>query len=135
MSLDWNLSKIEGHQEMCWVDHPDHPGDKKKQRMWHITEALIWATISVDMGEITALNWKEFAARLRLVEQANGPFFWDSNDRKVPQYITPEQVKQHIGLKTNVFYLTRKKWAVEFVERQLVPMINGIERKEENEES
>jgi hypothetical protein len=51
MSLNWNIEKI--HERLI-VDG----------KMDSVTEALIWATMAVDIGDITEKNWKEFYFRV-----------------------------------------------------------------------
>ena len=82
MSLDWNLSKIKNNKEVCW----------KNGLMKAETHELIYSTIAVGMGEITEKNWREFLSRLNCWEMVHG-----FNRTK------PETVRDHIGLRTNVF--------------------------------
>ena len=74
-----------------------------------ITKCLVFATISVGIGEITEDNAPEFFARLRIVEELSGRFL--SGPSTEDLYIKPEDVHAHIGLSTNVSYETREEWA------------------------
>lgn len=71
-----------------------------------LTNSMIWATLYVNMREITEENAEEFFVRLqlcfRLTKSGNSD-------------ITLEDVKNHIGLKTNV---PEKTWN-EFVKKEL----------------
>lgn len=88
MSLNWNLEAIENRSEVCWI------GEGDSAVMNPVTHSLIFSTISVGIPEITEENAAEFYARLQLLDM----WRW-SND---PQ-MTYENVKAHIGLKTNAF--------------------------------
>jgi hypothetical protein len=90
MSLNYNLTKIKNHDSVCFSVNRD--GEKT---MRGITNLLIWSTISVDLGEITAKNVDEWLFRLKAV----GLIYQDENQMKV----TREQLIAHIGLTTNVF--------------------------------
>lgn len=101
MSLDYDLSKIPESIRLV-EGEPDEHGPTK--RLNPITEALIFATISVGMSEITEKNWKKFADRLTIVQNLDGGYLV----RPIPEihggitaYITDEDVKNHIGLATN----------------------------------
>jgi len=100
MSLDFDTSKIANREEVT-----TSPFDKNK---WHpVTNALIWATMAVEMGEITEANAEEFARRLSLWQTVNGAWL-EYNDGEAV-YLTLEDVKLHIGLKTNVFPMMKPK--------------------------
>ena len=64
------------------------------------THCLIFATMSVGMGSITEKNAKEFFTRLSMHETAFGAFRRDGEGKPTP--FTFDEVKAHIGLRTNV---------------------------------
>ncbi|MAH47417.1 hypothetical protein CMI37_16455 [Candidatus Pacearchaeota archaeon] len=74
------------------------------ERLRPVTNCLIWATMSIDMGRITEDNWQEFFARIALVERCSGSFMQEeAEDGKwVGRTFTPEEIRAHIGLRTNV---------------------------------
>lgn len=76
MSLNWDATKAEHWEELDW--------DKK--------ESLVFATMAVDMGEITEKNYEEFFKRYAM--------FCSAADQQ--RYLTLEDVKRGIGLHTNV---------------------------------
>lgn len=108
MSLNFELGKIKDWKTVTRVvaEH-DAPGQYKAgdEIMNPLTNTLIWATIGIGMGEITEENVHEFYARLRIQEAINGAYQrkavegggWEDKP------ITLDEVKQHIGLTTNVF--------------------------------
>jgi hypothetical protein len=107
MSLDWQVDGIANYESVCWIPtgEVDSEGEPRK---WlnPVTEALIWATISVGIGEITAANAQEFYARLSTYERTTGAAFLrqPNDDGSVSDYhITPADILAHVGLRTNVF--------------------------------
>lgn len=92
MSLNWDLRAIESR-------------DLSEEGL-RVTESLIWGTIATGIGEITADNWAEFHARLVFGAKLDGI------EDHVP---SPQKVRAHIGLKTNVFpNKTRAQWLRRF---------------------
>lgn len=89
MALTWDIRSIIDNEEIA----PTGPD-------WDKTWLIIWTTIAVDMGEITASNWQEFYARVHL---------WETI-QSFDAVITPADVKRRIGLKCNVAYVPRKQW-------------------------
>lgn len=81
-------------------DLRDVQADYKSDDVWPITNALIWGTMSVEMSEITEKNWQEFYTRCYMIETIHGSWLCDGKGK--PRPITPEDVKSHIGLATNV---------------------------------
>lgn len=69
MSLNWNLTGIKNYEHLCWRE--DGNGEKT---MNPVTHSLIFATMAVDMGEITEKNWKEFWTRIFAWERIHGPY-------------------------------------------------------------
>jgi hypothetical protein len=122
MSLNWNLEKIENNKELCWTPQIPSPSDGVKPEdldengqivmMNPVTNALIWATISVKLGKITEENAAEFYSRLTFTQRVNGgAFLYDYKDGERSEYwITPQDVRDHIGLTCNVSDETRAKF-------------------------
>lgn len=102
MSLDYNLSKIANRESVCFV------GEGDDRRLSNITNALIWMTLAVDIGEITEKTIDEFFVRLSIVERLHGASFIEDGK---PHLISYAELQQHIGLRTNVGSGgTRYKW-------------------------
>ena len=95
MSLDYKLTDIEDYEEKCGGCET-----RGEDYMNMKTEVLIFATMVIDLGEITEKNCIEFYTRKMMYSMINGCY--DS--------ITLEDVKAHIGLKTNVPDKTKAKW-------------------------
>lgn len=96
MSLDWNLDNIENVEEVCYEG--DH--------LAPVTNALIWATMAVGIGVIDDGTVDEFVARVAFWEKNVGPFltqYDEETDQYGPWSIPAERIRQHKGLRTNVF--------------------------------
>lgn len=98
MSLDFRLSDIEDYENVCWLD---------EDQMNPVTKALIFATMAVGLSGITEANAEEFFGRLRVVESTQGTYLVGAAPSR---FITPEMVRQHIGLATNVSDESRSQW-------------------------
>jgi hypothetical protein len=92
MSLNWNIEKCANWKKL---------GTKQN---WPVTNALIWATMAVQMGEITQRNFEEFYRRLNIIESKNGTFLNrpGADGEYEPYFITKADVVKRIGLRTNV---------------------------------
>lgn len=122
MSLNFDLSKIANYETTCYEAIEDTPerletlvrsisffgpswgydGDDRTRviRMRAVTHVLVWGTMSVMMGSITEKNWRVFYTRFAMMEAALGASLVGSKGE--PIKVTPEQVRAHIGLTTNV---------------------------------
>jgi len=98
MSLNYNLKNIKDWESVCLINEGTLTPE---------TETLIFLTMSIGMGEITEKNAGEFWSRANIVQKLHGPFFIrDSKE----QFLTVEDVVNHIGLHTNVPKETRLQW-------------------------
>ena len=106
MSLDWNIGQCENWEEL------------KSDEEWPITDALIWATMSVDLGRITEKNVDEFFTRLRMVEKIHGFLLYkrDENKQQI-SLLTYAAVRRRIGLNTNVVDKSKAYFNKRMVER------------------
>lgn len=91
MSLNWNIEKCANTDFL------------KSEAEWPITEALIWTTLFIDIGEITASNVKRFYERAFTFELLHGPILKD-------RPLTIRDVRRRIGLTTNVTTKTDADW-------------------------
>lgn len=98
MSLNWNVTKCD--QTACWKKDSD--GDEFMSTM---CEGLIWTTMAVDMGEITAAKVDEFVWRMNFLIKHGGAVL-----QRDGTCYTEEDLKPFIGLSTNVVTKTRKQW-------------------------
>ena len=94
-------------------------GDDDFTIMASATHALIFLTMSVGMGAITEKNWTEFYARVRAEEKLHGARRTQKlvDGKWVDCPITAQDVKDHIGLSTNVSRMTEAQWRKSLLER------------------
>lgn len=96
MSLNWDISKVADYKEMQETESG-------------ITDAVIWLTMAVGLGEITEANCDEFIRRTALVQAVTGPFLSHGI------YVTDEMIRRRIGLGTNVSDETFAKWSKRYL--------------------
>jgi hypothetical protein len=116
MSLNWDLTKIKDSKSVCWT------GEDNKS-LNAVTEVLIWGTMFVGIREITAHNVDVFAERLRVwwdADDDGGPLreWKDGHADPVSRHVTPEEVRAHVGLKTNATNYTERQWLKVLTERR-----------------
>lgn len=121
MSLNWSIERIKDYKTKCWIPDPDpNTANAEGNRLNPVTELLIWATMVVDLGQITAENANEFAARLIAYERACGVFICRMEDgKRIDRPITLKDVIDHIGLSTNVSNQSRSYFARKLADRLL----------------
>ena len=107
MALNWNIEHtkhqpryikgVENSMGGFRLPRPDDKPEDIEDFLNPVINAIIWATIAVDMGRITEKNWKEFYRRMRMLDIVEGrPYFQE------PYKLTPDLIKGMIGLHTNV---------------------------------
>ncbi len=132
MALHWDLTKIENYKEVCWQRKTEPFGqwesleqmvnsgqwywsdDKDHVRQMHpITDALIWGSMSIGMGEITEKNHEEVFLRYDMQRRIFGARLrrWDEDEGKaVDVPITLEHIRSHIGLWMNVSKMSKAQY-------------------------
>ena len=104
-------------------------------------ETLIFATMAVDMGQITEDNWTEFYARININERLFGTL--RSSREKGEHFFTPDEIKCAIGLETNATFDSAGKTRQKFINNQWRRFLaerkdfaeKVIEEKEKEDES
>ena len=93
---------------------------------WKKTEALIFATMSIGMDEITTDNAGEFYSRIKILEGVIGSMVVTlEGDDLRDYYFNTGDITRRIGLKTNGGRLTRTK----FLNHMLKVGINFYEKQ------
>jgi len=123
MSLNWNVSKIADSNTVCFQHYTEN--GEPQRRMTQSTELLIFTTMVVGFGRITESNYKEFFKRVALFERLHGAVRVkkDCRGKFVDDPYTLEDIRQHIGLTTNVSEEKPAAWRkriIESWERDLV---------------
>lgn len=113
MSLNYDLRNV---PKANWQDADGNMSDA--------TESIIFATIPVQIGAITEENWIEFYVRYKTHCGMRG--YGEA------LFFTPEDVRKHIGLTTNVFpEASREEWLkniVSYMMDQEVTKLKSIDR-------
>lgn len=106
MALNFDVSGIRNYQVV--TTHPEDVG--KENQRWHpVTEALIFASMEVDLCMIAEGNVEEWAWRLGLMQCIKGPWLL-LNDK--PLKLKLGDIQTHIGLRTNVSTISNRwTWA------------------------
>ena len=110
MSLNFDLSEVKARLGDRWEEVTTHPDDiGKKEQQWHpVTNALIWKTMAVDLGEITEENIDEWVWRVQFLQALDGAEFGDGESGEA--FIVRKDLEDHIGLSTNVSNRTRQQF-------------------------
>tara|TARA_Y100001938_G_scaffold120394_1_gene167155 strand:- start:62 stop:439 length:378 start_codon:yes stop_codon:yes gene_type:complete len=104
MALTYDLSEVPESIRLVEEDG--------KTVMAPVSHALIFLTMSVGMGEITEKNWPKFWARVDAEQKLHGARLNQKGEdgEWKPQFITPRDVRDHIGLRTNVGRMSDAAW-------------------------
>jgi len=111
MALNWNLEDVENYKELFTKE--DEQGYSK---MISIYERVLMSTIYVGIRSITEKNWKKFYNRVYMLESVGGAGYYstlkllDGTEKLQPIYITEDDVKRMIGLRTNASELSKTQF-------------------------
>lgn len=101
MALNWSIQECNDWEQLITDDN------------WQVTNALIWLTMGVDLGEINERNINDFYARIKVWERVCGALLNGSsmeNPEITPYYITFEDVFRRVGLVANVSDKSLNEW-------------------------
>jgi len=133
MSLDYKLSKIENWHTLCFETFTGTPEEMQArvdvtslfgpawvwvdaehtavERLSPTTHCLIWASMVVQLGEITEANVEEWYRRLSTLESIHGAYrVRRDGDLNLPHPYTLDEVRAHIGLRVNVRDVPARTW-------------------------
>ena len=96
MSLNWDMANVTDRDEIAFTPVD---ADGNRQMMWW-AETIIFATMPIGLGEITAKNAEEFWYRIDMYQKVAGGL---ASGPDGPAMIEPGHVRSLIGLRTNVF--------------------------------
>ena len=119
MALYWSVDEILNYEKICWDSVDEIPKDDYEStycthedgthgRLSAITHALIFNSMGIDIGGISEKNVDEVIRRTMLWQEVVGPLLKRREDGKlVDRWITPDEIRMHIGMTTNVGMKTR----------------------------
>ena len=121
MSLNFDFSTMIERLGQAEYDRiTDSPFEKGK---WHpVTDALIWRCMSLEMRGIDEKNVDEFIWRCKFLQSLTGTH--DMANNKMDIWITEQDIRNHIGLSTNVTQKTRDQWLRGFKNHRVRTMKN-----------
>jgi hypothetical protein len=93
MPLSWSLEHVESNSELFVK------GAKGRRQMDGVTHCMIWASLQLDLGEITAKNVDEWVFRSTLMRSINRSIIVRGKKKAV---FARAEIVRHIGLTTNV---------------------------------
>lgn len=99
MSLNFDLTRIKDYETVCWKIN-----EQGERYMDPVTNALIWYTMTLDLGEILPRNVDEWYIRMWINDKLFGPL------ASTGKPITLDELMTHQGLRTNVVTRTRNQW-------------------------
>jgi len=138
MSLNWDLTDIDNHEEVCWdvVTDQEEADSIRKQGTrgffapaWHedddgnikvlnpITNALIWMMMGLGcQGKIDVKNVEDVVVQVMIEQRVAGAPLrqrekgGDDEEKWEDRYITADEVRAHLGMKTNCFGNTKRRF-------------------------
>lgn len=137
MSLDYEFSGIKNWQVVTTApqDRELLAADPKAEVHRNpITEALVWGLFEIGIGHITEKNADDVWFRLTAHDLLYGDrisYFDEKEQVFKKRHVTLDEVKEHIGLRTNVSSLTANEWKAALFRRitSRVGDIKGTEVK------
>ena len=105
MPLTWDTKNVADYETVCFLtveeDAPTMGLEKGDRTLNPVTHALIWASLSTGIGNITEENAAEVYARIHMTEALYGALLRRADGT---EGITIEDVRLHIGLYTNASF-------------------------------
>ena len=93
---------------LCWDTDKVSDLERKLKENPRMLECLIWASLSIGLGEITEGNLKEWVYRLSRSTFEGRPLLMYQDG--TPYEITEEMLRPWIGLRTNVSPITNAEF-------------------------
>ena len=133
MTFNVGWSGIENHEELCF--EKDENG---KDRLKPLTESLAFMcmNIGVDWG-IREENVDEVITRFWIYQKVFGPLLkrWDEEAGEFKgTYISPDDIRAHIGLTVNVAHIKDRSWYANLVRVLKEEAARGIKNYDLNKE-
>jgi len=114
MPLNWNLEDVSNYKKLyrkLKKGEEGYSSSENRSRLLHKPQEIIYFTMYIGMREITEKNWEQFYNRVHLHQTVKGTQYYNEVRKKlVPSFITKEDVKRMIGLRTNASSYTKSKF-------------------------
>ena len=130
MPLTLDYRKILNWETLCYVGDPD--SGKRVEHPFNFAMGLV--LMQTGFNSITHKNAERIYERTKLFEVCCGPFY--NNGDGTPRYITPEDVRNYVGLGSNCT-VRSDAWFYKRLREELAPDLRRTyrsyaERQEEN---
>lgn len=114
MALNWGTDEMKkrlGDARWNEVTTSPWPGEGG-QEQWHpVTDRIVWHLLAIGISKITEENAEKVYRRISMIEEVSGPSLVYARDGKETGiFITMEDIRNHIGLCTNVTNMTDAKF-------------------------
>ena len=138
MPLNWSVKNVKNSDDICYFTALGTSVHNGTVRGEEYTNALVWATMSVGLNEITETNIDEWEARLAFAYHVGWiskmtVYAGKDEDGKVqwePRLITRTDLVNHIGLNTNASYESPTAWRKRVVARMEEEGLRDLRRAE-----
>jgi hypothetical protein len=111
MSLDWNFAEMKDSSvawEKAIASIPDQGIVEGEEYLTVFATNLIHLTMVIGIGVLTEKNFEEFMNRVAIYQALVGPYRRVRKDGVfAEQYLTDEDVRPFIGMRTNVSTISR----------------------------
>ena len=133
MSLDWSIDKIKDYKTVCWRGE-----DADGLHLRHKTDILIWATMRVDLSEISAKNIDEWLRRIAVCKLFDAPFgreYYEEDGKRLHRGYYPDRaiLEEHIGLGTNASTIHFTRWYKKMCDQALSNIDWKLQQEDKND--
>ena len=118
MSLTVDTRSVKKYTELCYEPKNNNGKYLYKEK----TSYLAFASPAIGIGDITQKNYREVYLRHK--------FLCHLNEYKLDCPVTLQDVKNHIGLKTNVAFESKRAWKNRIVNDYLKTLSYNIMKEE-----
>lgn len=124
MKVNWSIERVKDQDTKCWIpmdsSDPDYDSipdadPKKNRKLTMVTEALIWASMTIGLKEIKGNNINEWIFRTKCIEMLGLKFMQDHSGKLIS--FTVKDLEDHIGLYTSIPHQTRNKFLETFASK------------------
>ena len=112
MTLNVDLRKVKDYQAICYKD--EEKGNFFNLPYSKVTNYLVLGSQAIGIGEITQTNYKQVFARHQFLQK---------------DQVTLDDVKNHIGLITNVAEETTGRWLMRIAKSKYNEILWNIDNK------
>ena len=105
MSLNYEFGRVKDWETLHGGLKAEADCTPEELHEYYKTINLAWASMAIDLGDVTEKNYLDFYIRVNTFQHLFGCFLWKHNqelDKAEPYYYTLEDIERRIGFSTNV---------------------------------